>query len=57
MILGKGMCAGPMLMISQIGGVYMYLSYVNDMTNLRWILVSKDPAPAHRARAPLFEIF
>ena len=39
MILGKEVCAGPMLMISQTGGVYMYLSHVNDM---RWIPVSND---------------
>ena len=42
MILGKEVCSGPVLMISQIGGVYMYLSHVNDLTNLRWIPVSND---------------
>lgn len=46
--LRKEVCAAPMLMISQIGGVYMYLSHVNDitdvndMTNLMWIPVSNQ---------------
>ena len=52
MTLGKGVCAGPMLMISQTGGVYMYLSYVNDMTNLRWISVSNDKGGSSAGRAP-----